>query len=265
MIATLDREQLRRTAPSIFASTPWERVSTNYRFVPTYTVLDILADMGFSPMMAAQSRCRIEGKAAFTRHMVRLRHREYIDNPRADMPELVLVNSHDRSSAYKFYSGVFRMVCQNGMIVAAEDFGSIAVKHSGSLDLTQQIIETTHRIAEDAPRALAKIEAFKQIELDPPRQVAFASAALELRDSPSKVEPAQLLEARREDDKPDGDGNRSLWQTLNVTQEVLTKGGARGQSASGRRMTTRPIKAVDADVRTNRALWRLAEEMARLA
>lgn len=152
MIATLDRQQLRSVAPSIFAATPWERVSTNYRFVPTYTVLDILADMGFSPMMAAQSRCRIEGKAAFTKHMIRLRHREYIDNPRADMPELVLVNSHDRSSAYKFYSGVFRMVCQNGMIVAAEDFGSIAVKHSGSLDLTQQIIETTHRIAEDAPR-----------------------------------------------------------------------------------------------------------------
>src|SRR4051794_4763531 len=90
MNATLDRDTLRRTAPSVFAATPWDHVSSNYRFVPTYSVLDILSDMGFHPMMASQSRCRIPGKASFTKHMVRLRHRDYLDNPRPDMPELVL-------------------------------------------------------------------------------------------------------------------------------------------------------------------------------
>lgn len=261
MVATLDRDTLRRTVPSIFADSPWDRVSAAYRFVPTYTVLDILSDMGFYPTMAAQSRCRIPGKSDFTKHLIRLRHRDYLDAPRPDMPELVLVNSHDRSSAYKFYSGIFRTVCQNGTIIAAEDFGSIAVKHSGSVDLKDQIIDVTHRIAEDAPKALKKIEDFREITLTPQHQIAFASAALELRDSPAKIEPAQLLRARRSEDRPDDSGNRSLWQTLNVTQETLIKGGARGQSASGRRMTTRPVKAVDADVRTNRALWVLAEQM----
>jgi hypothetical protein len=261
---TLTTDRLRSLAPSIFAATPWERVSSNYRFVPTHSVLDILSDMGFYPTMAAQSRCRIPGKADFTKHLIRLRHRDYLDAPKDDMPELVLVNSHDRSSAYKFYSGIFRMVCQNGMIVASEDFGSIAVKHSGARDLTQQIIDTTQQIAENAPKALAKIETFKQVTLRPAHQLAFASAALELRDGTAKIEPQELLVPRRREDAPDGEGNRTLWQTLNVAQETLIRGGARGRSTSGRRMTTRPIKAVDGDVRTNRALWVLAEQMAKL-
>ncbi len=262
--ATLDRDSLLRLAPSIYAPAPWEKVSEHYRFVPTYSVLDILADMGFHPVMAAQSRCRIPGKDGFTKHMVRLRHTQYLDNPSPNMPELVLVNSHDRSSAYKFYSGIFRMVCSNGMILAAEDFGSIAVKHSGSKDLQQQIIDTTYRIAEDAPKALARIEHFQQIQLNPPQQLAFATAAIELRDTPAQIEPAHLLIPRRSEDRPESDGTRNLWKTLNTCQESLTKGGVKGKGNTGRRMTTRPIKAVDADVRTNRALWKLSEEMAKL-
>ncbi len=35
-------------------------------------------------------------------------------------------------------------------------------------------------------------------------------------------------------------------------------------ASTGRRMTTKPIKAIDADVKTNRALWVLAERMAEL-
>lgn len=35
--------------------------------------------------------------------------------------------------------------------------------------------------------------------------------------------------------------------------------------STGRRATTRPVTGVDGDVKTNKALWRLAEEMAKLA
>jgi hypothetical protein len=67
--------------------------------------------------LAEQSRTRIPGKGDFTLHMVRFRHAEHLSPLAvgAEVPELVLVNSHDGASAYKFMAGVFRLVCSNGV------------------------------------------------------------------------------------------------------------------------------------------------------
>jgi hypothetical protein len=44
----------------------------------------------------------------------------------------------------------------------------------------------------------------------------------------------------------------------------MIQGGLRGKNANGGRMTTRQVTGVSENVRLNRALWTLAEEMARL-
>jgi hypothetical protein len=46
-------------------------------------------------------------------------------------PELVLINSHDRSSAYQLHAGLFRFGCGDGMIVADATFEPISIRHSG--------------------------------------------------------------------------------------------------------------------------------------
>jgi hypothetical protein len=46
-------------------------------------------------------------------------------------------------------------------------------------------------------------------------------------------------------------------------QEALLRGGQTGRNERGRRMTTRPVKAVDADLKINRRLWELAEAFSR--
>ncbi|MFZ8887334.1 MAG: DUF932 domain-containing protein, partial [Steroidobacteraceae bacterium] len=56
----------------------------------------------------------------------------------------------------------------------------------------------------------------------------------------------------------------TLWNTYNVIQENLLKGGQRGRATTGRRMTTRPVTGIQQDVKLNRALWSLAEKMADL-
>jgi len=271
MIATmtprvLTNDDLRRIAPSVFATQPFHAVSGSYRFLPTAGVLDILRDRGYHPVMAMQSTTRLPDKRPFTKHLLRLRHSDHlIPQPvGAELPELIICNSHDKSSAFRFAAGIWRLVCSNGLLVASADFGAISVKHSGSRDLEERVIDATFKIVEDTPRVFDQIQAWKQISLTPPQQLAFASAALEIRDGNSAIDPASIISARRAEDKPEPDGNRDLWRTMNVCQESLTKGGVRGHSQSGRRITTRPIKAVDADLRTNRALWRLAEEMAKL-
>jgi hypothetical protein len=96
-----------------------------------------------------------------------------------------------------------------------------------------------------------------------PRQEAFATAALELRDMKS-IEPGALLAPLRSEDEPEADGTRDLWRTLNVTQDHLVKGGVQGKASTGRRVITKPIKAVGADPKTKRALWMLASKMAEL-
>ncbi|MDR3620492.1 MAG: DUF932 domain-containing protein [Paludisphaera borealis] len=262
----LTTDDLRRMAPSIFATEPYHGVSENYRFLPTSNVLDILRDRGYFPVKAMQSTTRLPDKQPFTKHLVRLRHADHLTPQHigAELPELIVCNSHDRTSAYRFMAGVFRLVCSNGMVVASADFGSISVKHSGAKDLEERVIDATYKIVEETPRVAEQIEAWKQVSLTAPQQLAFATAALEIRDGTAAIDAKAILAPRRSEDRPNADGTRDLWKTMNVAQEALTQGGVRGRSQSGRRMTTRPIKAVDADIRTNRALWRLADEMAKL-
>lgn len=42
--------------------------------------------------------------------------------------------------------------------------------------------------------------------------------------------------------------------------ENLIKGGLPGRTEKGKRTTTRPVKAIDGDVKLNKALWLIAEK-----
>ena len=55
-----------------------------------------------------------------------------------------------------------------------------------------------------------------------------------------------------------------LWTTFNRVQENIIKGGVRGRNATGKRVTTRAVNGIDQDIKLNRALWVLAEEMRKL-
>jgi hypothetical protein len=254
----LDDDRLRRLAPSIFAPAPWGGMSGRYRMVPTIEVVGILRDKGFLPVRAEQSRARTPDRRDVTRHMIRFRHSDHVSplTVGAEVPELVLVNSHDGTAAYRFMAGIFRLVCSNGMVVQSADTGSIAVRHTGGADFHERVIDATYQIMDDAPRTLEKIGAWKGIDLTPPQREAFAAAALELKDNRA-VTPAQLLAPRRPEDRA-----TDLWTTAGVVQEHLLRGGDRGRAASGRRTTTRPVKSVAEDVRLNRALWTLTERLA---
>jgi len=73
------------------------------------------------------------------------------------------------------------------------------------------------------------------------------------------VTPRQILLPRRPDD-----GKGDLWTKFNIVQENLMRGGQRGRASSGKRVTTRPVQSIDKNVQLNKALWILADEMARL-
>jgi hypothetical protein len=258
----LTLDQIRNFAPSVFTSTPWDGTNPDsYRFVPTREVLGMMEDQGFRITMAKQSRSRIPGRRPFARHMLRLRHADHLDAaPGGEIPEIVLVNSHDKTSAYRLFTGVFRLVCENGAIVQSADFGGFSIRHSGSRDLFGQIREATARIMDGIPTIMRRIEEWKDVNLSRPRQIEFAEEAWKLKPNDA-IRPTFLLTTRRPEDTTRPDYSRDLWTTSQVIQENLVKGGLSGMNARGRRVTTRPIRSVTADLDLNRSLWELTQRI----
>lgn len=265
----LTDEQLMRAAPSIFATQPYERMSDRYSFIPTIQVVEAMREHGFMPYSAFQSNTRIEGKAPFTKHMIRFRdvRQEALALSSLALgqifPELVVVNSHDGASSYQLDAGLFRLACLNGMMVEDSKLAGIRVKHSGDV---LPVIEASFATVKQFPDILGRIENFQALQLTDGQQKAYAESAAMLRydtnESGTVLAPMpteRLLTTRRSSDT----GN-SLWNTYNRVQENLTQGGLRGRSASGRRLRTRPVNSISEDSRINKALWTLTTKMAEL-
>lgn len=254
----LSDDQIRTVAPSIFAREAHDSRSARYAYIPTIEVLRHLQKEGFSPFMVCQSRARDEAKREHTKHMIRMRHASQITGAEAN--EIILLNSHDGTSSYQMLAGVFRFVCCNGM-VCGTTMNDLRVRHNGNV--VDGVIDGAFRVVEEFALVDERKQAMKSLQLEPPEQAVFARAALAIKyDDPLEPAPVsedQLLRAERADDLS-GD----LWTTFNRVQEHLVRGGLRGRSASGRRITTREVRSIDQNIKINRALWILAEGMREL-
>jgi len=254
----LSDDQIRTVAPSIFAEAAHQSRSERYSYIPTATVLQKLRAEGFEPFMVCQTRVRQDDRRDHTKHMVRLRHASQINGREAN--EIILLNSHDGSSSYQMLAGMFRFVCQNGL-VCGDTVADVRVPHKG--DVAGLVIEGAYRVLQDFDHAQASRDAMQTVMLDDREATVFARAALALKyDDPDKSAPiteAQVLNARRYDDR-----GADLWSVFNRVQENLLRGGLRGRSASGHRQRTRPVQGIDQDLRLNRALWLLADGMKQL-
>lgn len=262
----LSEDQMRASAPSIFAEGKHVSRSERYTYIPTIEVLRGLRKEGFEPFMVAQGQSRTEGRAEYTKHMIRMRHAGQAQS-KPEANEIILINSHDGASSYQMLAGVFRFVCCNGLVVGdvVED---IRIPHKGNIQ--GEVIEGAFRVLDEFEVVSEHTEAMKALQLAPAEEMAFATAALALRfgeqtieqtggHQPAPVTARQLIDARRSDDL----GN-SLWNTLQRVQENVIRGGLAGRSAQGRKLQTRPVASIDRGVSLNRALWTLAEEMRKI-
>lgn len=253
-------DMLRRAAPSIFATEKHISRSQRYAYIPTFEIVTAMRNEGFAPVLAKQSRTRIEGKAPFTKHMIRFQR---LDAPSVRslgdvVASLCLVNSHDGTSAYQLMSALDRLVCLNGLTIKLAEMDDVRIHHSG--DVVGKVIEGSYRVIETSAKVTERALEWNGINLTDGEIGAFARSAARLRfDSESAVNPMQLVAPRRQ-----ADVAPTLWNVFNRAQEALLKGGQRHYSATGRRQTVRPVNSIDKDVGLNQALWTLGEEMAKL-
>lgn len=242
-------------------------VSNKYAFIPTTRALTVLADHGWHPVQAMEARTRKEELDGFQKHAIRLASPKFNLELAvgSTVPQLLLTNSHAGTSAFELSLALFEKVCSNGLVVARGNLDQIRVTHRGYAD---QLMENAllDLIPEIAP-TLQLTDEYKHLYLTEGERQAFAAAAIELRWNGEEfaVDPTRLLLPRRSAER-----EPTIWNAYNVAQEGIIRGGIpqrdvrAGSKTYGRQTRSRKVAGLDENIRLNRALWRLTEEMAKL-
>lgn len=254
---TLEEESLRRTAPSIYASSPMLGVGPRYTFVPTARIVGGLRDLGWVPVAVQEQRIRTEARRGFQKHMIRFRREEEMRVLSEWNLELVLINSHDAGCAYQLHAGVYRRICSNGLVTSERSLEAIRFRHSGLQP--EAVVEGSLRLVDQFPRLGEQIEEFRTRELSIGESIAFARAACLLRyrtGAEAPVDTETLLKSRRKEDEG-GD----LWRTLNRVSENLLRGGVSDhhRDRRGKLRSVRGLRGIDSQVGLNKGIWALAE------
>lgn len=239
-------------------------VSDDYSFMNSSDLISKLQHQGYGLVSASQQYSRQRDPKG-QEHVMRFRALNLIGRSRKvddTYPEIVVMNSHNGRRALSAYFGLFRLVCSNGMVSMDAELGFHRVRHYGSSNTHESVVDVLKNMARKAEVLNRRIELLSSIMLTPHEQNTFAREVAAARGVPSWVEPGMVLEARRSQDERREDGKRSLWKTFNVLQENLTTHELRHEPESGRARSIRPIKGAMKDVLANGQMWEVLSSFA---
>lgn len=241
--------------PAITQTSAHPKMSNRYVHVNTKDIIDVMESEGF--VVSGQKVNKSRSGSTFGRHMVMFQNPNIVTSDPSFVPQMLLLNSHDGTTPAVFRLGVYRFVCENGMVVG-NDYATEKIRHVG--DLARQVIERARTLSAQSTKVFSQIDSWMGIDMSAEKRLAFAETAAKLRfgEALSKQYNAgDLLVPRRgEDDAGD------LWSTFNIVQENTTKGGLVGRNANNRRVSSRPLVAIGQDFNFNSQLWELAAEYA---
>lgn len=252
-------EQISDFAPAVNSSTPfYGKVKEHYKHYNTSDLIKVMEKEGFFPVQASQVKVRknSEIRKNFAKHAIVFRDNKV--NEVGCAAQIVIVNSHDGTSSYRLYFGLYRFVCANGLMVGSE-FASQRICHKGEHTI-DEIVAISREFAKKASEVNEKIERWNAIQLPKHQQIEMAKEAIEIKFGESEAiksyKPVDFLEAHNEEDED----NNSLWSVFNRIQENIIKGGVSGQNTRGRQVRTRAIRNINKNINLNQALWNLAEQ-----
>ena len=253
----MTKEEIRQAASSVFTKEKGDKTSSHYKHISTEQIIDDMNALGWGVVDAKQVRAR-KG-VGFQKHLVVFGNPEIVINGNDGdtvFPRILLTNSHDGKNAFTFTAGLFRLVCENGLVISDENFASLKIRHMG-YDF-EELQKTINTIVEKLPLTVECMNRFKQTQLDEDKKQQFALAALGLRFNTENLtfNVEDILEPTRPEDK----GN-DLWSIYNVVQEKLVHGMVNYQNGNKNRKARR-IKNFQQDIKLNSELYELAMEYA---
>lgn len=255
MIA-LNDSQLIDLAPAIFATKPHAHRSDKYGFVPTIEMINFLREKDIFPVAAEQRMSRMEHHKTTGVHIVRFSLANHFKDIVDEIPQIVMINSHDGSRAYNFSLGIFRLVCSNGLVIKSKDFGEFHMRHGTTYQ--DAVFDMSEKMLNQFSQVFPRINTMKDKMLSFEEAAKFANSAAHLRYGDEvPYDPKMLLNVRRDEDK----GN-SLWNVYNVVQENLLTGGFVGINMRNveKPRKIRAMSDLNATYDINRDLWAIAEE-----
>ena len=259
----LSKEQLKEVCPVIFASKASKDVSKHYTHIPTSKVIDDMATLGWNVVDAKAVKARKDNTKGFQKHLVVFRNNDVVINGQDGdtvFPQVLLTNSHDGKNAFTFTAGLFRMVCENGLVISTTQFEDVKMRHMGySFEELQVKIK---EMVEKLPLTVESMNKMQATELAQNEMVKFAKKAIKTRFNDDelkriKIDFKELLTPTRDEDK----GN-DLWSVFNVVQEKIIDGDFE-YVAAGKIRKARQIKNFKQDQKINKELFDVALEFAK--
>ena len=237
-------EELKGIAPSIFTTHGAGNTSDKYSHIPTDKVINDMATLGWNVVDAK---------------VVVFRNNDVVINGKDGdtiFPQILLTNSHDGKNSFSFQAGLFRMICENGLVISTKQFEAFKIRHMGyDFETLQGVIKD---VISSLDLTIESMNKMKQIELDEEQTLDFAKQLLEnrvdgLNNTIDKTAINQVLEAQRSEDTGNG-----LWEVFNRVQENIVEGNFQYLTRTGKRRYARPIKNFRQDMKVNADMYETA-------
>jgi hypothetical protein len=252
----LSKEQIKSKANSIFADKGAENTSQRYSHIPTHKIIDDMELLGWKVSDVKEVKAR--KNAGFQKHLIVFRNEEIvIDGADGDTvyPQILLTNSSDGKNAFTFRAGLFRLICENGLVISTQDFADLKIRHMG-YDFSE-LQKTITNIVEKLPLTVESMNRFKETQLEEEQILQFAKDALTVRFGEDEMERITVdfntfIQPTRKEDE----GN-DLWSVFNRIQERVMDGDFQYGYADKVRKA-RKIKNFNQDIALNSRLYELA-------
>jgi len=244
------KEELREIAPSIFSTKPSPEVSSKYSHIPTDKLIDDMELLGWKVADAKEVQSRTPKTSGYQKHLVVFRNPDIVINQlpkgitRDDksptgyrkedgtfakansidtvFPQILLTNSHDGKNAFTFTAGLFRMICENGLVISTNEFEKVAIRHMGYdfEELQKQINEMVKKL----PLTVESMNKMIDTKMGEKSILDFAKNMLAVRFPEEElkritIDMDDFITPVRPEDKGD-----DLWSIFNVIQEKIIEG-----------------------------------------
>ena len=269
----LSLEEIKEIAPSVFTTNGSKDTSDKYTHIPTDRVIRDLEVLGWKVADVKEVAARKEDNKGFQKHLVVFRNEDVVitgEDGDIVYPQILLTNSHDGKNSFKFQAGLFRMICENGLVVADESFEDYSIRHMGyDFEALQSLIT---EMVSNLDLTVESMNKMKQIELNEEQQLELAKRLLDIRlentgNTYDKDQPEMINWSQRKEDN-----GVDLWSVFNRQQENIIEGNFKyfneekygkyenvNMEFIGR--NARPIKNFKQDMDVNKKMFAAALEL----
>ena len=246
----LSKDELREIAPSIFSTKPSPEVSKHYSHIPTDKLIDDMELLGWFPIDAKEVNARTKGTMGFQKHLVVFRNPDIVINQMPNnivesstsptgyrktdgtfakknpidtvFPQILLTNSHDGKNAFTFTAGLFRMICENGLVISTNEFEKVSIRHMG-YDFDELQVQINEMV-EQLPLTVESMNKMIDTQMNQKSILKFAKDMLAVRFPEDElrritIDMDEFITPVRPEDKGD-----DLWSVFNTIQEKIIEG-----------------------------------------